>query len=47
MSTKKDNLGNLLEADLKEVYFYKIDKPDGYAYQRVYTNETSPLHKAG
>jgi len=43
----KDDLGNLLEADLEEVYFYKIDKPDGYAYQRVYTDETSSLHKAG
>jgi 5-deoxy-glucuronate isomerase len=43
----KDEQGNLLEADLEEVYFYKIDKSDGYAYQRVYTDETSPLHKAG
>ena len=43
----EDKEGNLLEADLEEVYFYKIDKPDGYAYQRVYTDETSPLHKAG
>jgi 5-deoxy-glucuronate isomerase len=43
----EDEQGNLLEADLEEVYFYKIDKPDGYAYQRVYTDETSPLHKAG
>jgi 5-deoxy-glucuronate isomerase len=43
----EDKDGNLLEADLEEVYFYKIDKPDGYAYQRVYTDETSPLHKAG
>jgi 5-deoxy-glucuronate isomerase len=43
----EDEDGNLLEADLEEVYFYKIDKPDGYAYQRVYTDETSPLHKAG
>ncbi|MHC4495051.1 MAG: 5-deoxy-glucuronate isomerase [Planctomycetota bacterium] len=43
----EDDEGNLLEADLEEVYFYKIDKPDGYAYQRVYTDETSPLHKAG
>jgi 5-deoxy-glucuronate isomerase len=43
----KDEKGNLLEADLEEVYFYKIDKPDGYAYQRVYTGQTSPLHKAG
>jgi 5-deoxy-glucuronate isomerase len=31
--------GRLLEADLEEIYFYKIDKPDGYAYQRVYTGD--------
>ncbi|MBN2315119.1 MAG: 5-deoxy-glucuronate isomerase [Sedimentisphaerales bacterium] len=43
----EDEDGNLIEADLEEVYFYKIDKPDGYAYQRVYTDETSPLHQAG
>ena len=42
-----DDQGNLIEADLEEVYFYKIDKPDGYAYQRVYTDENSPLQKAG
>ncbi len=34
-----DEQGNLLEADLEEIYFYKIDKPDGYAYQRVYTDD--------
>ena len=39
----EDDEGNLLEADLEEVYFYKIDKPEGYAYQRVYTGKTSPL----
>jgi 5-deoxy-glucuronate isomerase len=39
--------GNLVEADLEEVYFYKIDKPEGYAYQRVYTDENSPLQQAG
>ena len=43
----EDEEGRLLEADLEEVYFYKIDKPDGYAFQRVYTGETSPLQKAG
>lgn len=43
----EDEQGNLIEADLEEVYFYKIDKPDGYAYQRVYTDEGSPLHQAG
>jgi len=30
----KDDEGNLLEADLEEVYFYKINKPDDYAYWR-------------
>lgn len=29
--------GSLLEADLEEVYFYKLDRPEGYAIQRVYT----------
>lgn len=43
----EDEQGNLLEADLEEVYFYKIDPPEGYAYQRVYTGETSPLQRAG
>lgn len=42
-----DANGRLIEADLEEVYFYKIDKPEGYAYQRVYTDEQSPLHQAG
>ncbi len=31
--------GSLLEADLDEIYFYKIDRPDGYALQRVYTKD--------
>lgn len=43
----EDENGRLIEADLEEVYFYKIDKPEGYAYQRVYTDESSPLHQAG
>lgn len=42
-----DANGNLLEADLEEVYFYKFDRPEGYAFQRVYTDEHSPLHQAG
>lgn len=29
--------GKLLEADLEEIYFYKFDKPAGYAIQHVYT----------
>ncbi|HVU14549.1 MAG TPA: 5-deoxy-glucuronate isomerase [Phototrophicaceae bacterium] len=32
-----DASGKLLEADLEEIYFYKLDRPEGYAYQRVYT----------
>jgi 5-deoxy-glucuronate isomerase len=34
-----DAEGRLIEADLEEVYFYKIDKPEGYAYQRIYTDD--------
>jgi 5-deoxy-glucuronate isomerase len=29
--------GEIQEADLEEVYFYKLDRPEGYAIQRVYT----------
>lgn len=43
----EDEAGQLIEADLEEVYFYKLDKPEGYAYQRVYTDENSPLQQAG
>lgn len=32
-----DAQGNLIEADLEEIYFYKIARPEGFAYQRVYT----------
>ncbi|HOZ49858.1 MAG TPA: 5-deoxy-glucuronate isomerase [Candidatus Hydrogenedentes bacterium] len=39
--------GALVEADLEEVYFFKIDRPEGYAYMRVYTDENSPSHRAG
>jgi 5-deoxy-glucuronate isomerase len=39
--------GTLIEADLEEVYYFKIDKPEGFAYQRVYTDPESPLHVAG
>ncbi len=34
-----DAAGNVLEADLEEIYFYKLNPPDGYAYQRVYTDD--------
>ena len=33
-----DDQGNVLEADLEEIYFHKLDRPEGYAYQRVYTD---------
>jgi 5-deoxy-glucuronate isomerase len=39
--------GSLLEADLDEIYYYRLDPPDGYALQRVYTDPESPLHQAG
>jgi 5-deoxy-glucuronate isomerase len=34
-----DENGILLEADLEEIYFYKIDKPEGFAYQRIYNDD--------
>ncbi|NWG15635.1 MAG: 5-deoxy-glucuronate isomerase [Chloroflexi bacterium] len=34
-----DAAGKVLEADLEEIYFYKINPPEGYAYQRVYTGD--------
>jgi 5-deoxy-glucuronate isomerase len=39
--------GELVEARLEEVYFFKTDRPEGYAYMRVYTDEHSPLQQAG
>jgi 5-deoxy-glucuronate isomerase len=44
---REDAAGNVLEADLEEVYYYRIDKPGGFAVQRVYTDADSPLHRAG
>ena len=44
---KEDDEGNVEEADLEEIYYYKIDKPDGFAFQRIYTDPESPLHQAG
>lgn len=35
-----DAAGQLIEADLEEIYFYKLDKPQGYAVQRVYTADS-------
>jgi 5-deoxy-glucuronate isomerase len=31
--------GTLQEASLEEVYFYKLDKPQGFAFQKVYTGD--------
>lgn len=39
--------GRLVQADLDETYYYKIDRPEGYAIQRVYTDADSPLQRAG
>ncbi len=36
-----DDKGNILEADLQETYFYKIDKPQGFAIQQVYNDDRS------
>ncbi|MGD8779887.1 MAG: 5-deoxy-glucuronate isomerase [Ignavibacteria bacterium] len=38
---KVDQDGNLSEADLVEVYFYKFDKLQGFALQKVYTDDRS------
>jgi 5-deoxy-glucuronate isomerase len=42
-----DEHGHLLEANLEEIYYYKIDRPEGYAFQRIYTDANSPLQQAG
>ncbi len=39
--------GQILEADLEEVYYYKIDRAGGFALQRIYTEPESPLAQAG
>jgi 5-deoxy-glucuronate isomerase len=38
---KLDDKGNVVEAALEEIYFYKIDKPEGHAIQQVYTDDRS------
>jgi 5-deoxy-glucuronate isomerase len=38
---REDAKGNVIEADLEEIYFYKLDRPEGYAYQRVYNDSRS------
>lgn len=39
--------GNIIQADLDEIYYYKIDRPEGYALQRIYTDASSPLAQSG
>lgn len=34
-----DASGTLLEARLEETYFYKMDKPQGFAIQQIYTSD--------
>lgn len=33
--------GKLLEANLEEIYFYKIEKPQGFALQKIYNDDRS------
>ena len=39
--------GKVMEADLEEIYFYKFNRPEGFAFQRIYTAPESPLQRAG
>lgn len=41
--TRKTNpdTGKLLEANLEEIYFYKIEKPQGFALQKIYNDDRS------
>lgn len=43
----EDGAGGLTEADLEEIYFFKFDRPEGYAHMHVYTDASSPMHQAG
>lgn len=33
--------GEVSEAELEETYFFKVNKPQGFAYQKVYTDDNS------
>lgn len=44
---RTDSAGTVIEADLEEIYYYKINPPEGFAMQRVYTDQRSPLQQAG
>lgn len=37
----EDDQGKVLEADLEEIYYFKIDMPQGFAFQRVYNGDRS------
>lgn len=39
--------GGLDEADLEEVYYFKINRSHGFAFQHIYTDQNSPLHRQG
>jgi 5-deoxy-glucuronate isomerase len=36
-----DENGKLTEAELEEIYFYKFEKPQGFALQKIYTDDRS------
>jgi 5-deoxy-glucuronate isomerase len=36
-----DSTGRVIEADLEEIYYYQFDRPQGFAIQRVYTEDRS------
>ena len=36
-----DGQGGVREADLEEVYFFQMRRPEGYAFQRIYTDDRS------
>ena len=38
---KVDENGKVVEAELDEIYFYKFTKPQGFALQKVYTDDRS------
>jgi 5-deoxy-glucuronate isomerase len=36
---RQNSSGEVIEACLEEIYFYKIDRDDGYAIQHIYTDD--------
>jgi len=40
-TVRHDATNTLIEADLEEFYYYKMAKPEGYALQRIYTDDRS------